>query len=150
MLQKSLFFSLFLPKKNGKVLGEFFLNFVERCSKLIFFKIIYDFYCILVGNFFWTIPIYQISPNQFCTTGYTCQGSLTCLSRSSGFNLTGPADLFSAQSHTELRVMNFQIYRFLIIHFMIIRPATYKRLLQDTFKKNKIGFMQHFNSFRGV
>ena len=35
------------------------------------------------------------------------------------------------------------------MHYVIIRPATYKKLLQDTFKKNKVGFKQHLNKFRG-
>ena len=61
------------------------------------------------------------------STGYTSQGILTCPSQSAGFDLTGPEDFLSAQSHRELRL-------FLNIHDMIIRQASYKRLLQDTLK----------------
>jgi hypothetical protein len=35
-------------------------------------------------------------------TGYTSQGSRPCSGRSAGFDLTGPVDFLSAQSHTEL------------------------------------------------
>ena len=105
-----------------------------------------------VGHFF-PIGVVQSTPHNLDTldiTGYTSQGSLSCPSRSAGFDLTGPADFLSAQSHTELRLMDLQIYRFFNKHVMIIKPATYKKLLYDTFKKSKVGFRQHSNKFRAV
>ena len=56
-----------------------------------------------------------------------------CLGRSAGFDLIGPADFFLAQSHTELRLTDIQ-----------------KKLLQYTFKKNKVGLRPHFKTFRVV
>ena len=69
-------------------------------------------------------------------TGYTSQGSLTCPGRSAGFDLIGPADFLLAQSHTGHRLTDLQISDYLNILGMIFRPATYKKLLQYTFKNN--------------
>ena len=83
-------------------------------------------------------------------TGYTSQGSLKCPGRSAGFDLIGPADFLLVQSHTEHRLTDLQISDYLNIHGMIYRPATNKKLLQYTFKRNTIGLRQHCNTFRGV
>ena len=69
----------------------------------------------------------------FCSqenTGYTSQGSLACPGRSADFDLTGPADfLLGTDPH---RALTYRFTDFLNIYLMIIRPATYKKLLQYT------------------
>ena len=50
-------------------------------------------------NIWGTVNI--LSSEVYATLG-TSQGSLTCPGRSTGFDLTGPADFFFAQSQTEL------------------------------------------------
>ena len=55
--------------------------------------------------------------------------------------------------HSPTQSLNLQIYRFtdsLNIYGMIIRPSRYKKLLQCTFKTNKVGFRQDLNTFRSV
>ena len=55
--------------------------------------------------------------------------------------------------HSPSQSFDLHIYRFTDfknINWMIIRPATYKRLLEYTIKKDKVGFRQHFNKFRGI
>ena len=73
-----------------------------------------------------------------------------CPTRSAGFDLTGPSYFLSAQSHTELRLTDLQNSDHLNIHIMIFGPATYTKLLQYTFKNNKVGLRQHLNTFRVV
>ena len=89
-------------------------------------------------------------PRQSDVSWSICRLQFYRASRSAGFNFTVLADFLSAQSNTELRLTDLQISDYLNIHGMLFRLATYKKLLQYTFKKNKVGLRQHLITFRDV